>query len=434
MTRYAALAITVFAVVGCSDATTPALTPAYRPNLLAVGSADFTAVGIEGHPTRPVAISNTGLIAGEIGLPPSTGAFTWESGFFAKMPMVTVSGLNDAGVIVGACDFRDPSRLTPCYQDETGFRSATELPSASYFVDVNNSGQFLIMLCAKIGSCVPVVTDKLGGFPEPMATLSKPVAYALNDLGEAVGSRSEKAGGQAIIWRAGGGEENLGNFGGVSAEAVDINNLGQVLIKRTTFGEICDDVRCAKVEAVTGHVWENGVLTSLGTLGGTTVVPVAINDNGQAVGMATDATGESRAFHWHEGVISTFGSNVKSITDINNLGEVVGTVGTPDGGMAGRWRITLAPPTPEAALEELSEEIADIVSEAGLPASSGEALLTKVDAAVRMLNTGKTGAAANVMNAFINQVNALVRSGRLPAADGETLTGSARAAIQRMNG
>jgi probable HAF family extracellular repeat protein len=54
--------------------------------------------------------------------------------------------------------------------------------------------------------------------------------------------------------------------------------------------------RCGDEED--GFVWENGVMTDLGTLGGTYSRPSNLNDRGQIVGTSTTASGETHAVLW----------------------------------------------------------------------------------------------------------------------------------------
>jgi probable HAF family extracellular repeat protein len=72
-----------------------------------------------------------------------------------------------------------------------------------------------------------------------------------------------------------------------------------------------------------GQLWENGVITSLGTLpGSNSSVPQDINDAGQIVG------GHNEAWLWENGVMNDLGTlegNIAaSANGINNIGQIVG--------------------------------------------------------------------------------------------------------------
>jgi hypothetical protein len=88
----------------------------------------------------------------------------------------------------------------------------------------------------------------------------------------------------------------------------------------------------------------------------------------------------------------------------------------------------LTAPTPGADLATLRAEVAAIP---GLPAGANS-LLAKLDAATASYGRGNHGAACGQLGAFINQVAALVATGRLTAAQGESLTESAHCICEDM--
>jgi hypothetical protein len=94
---------------------------------------------------------------------------------------------------------------------------------------------------------------------------------------------------------------------------------------------------------------------------------------------------------------------------------------TDDDGAAGVGQGAVTVQSPQPTLQGLLQMITDLVSAGALSAGNGNALSAKVQAAISELNLGDTTDATNVLNAFINQVNALVGNGRLPASDGQPL-------------
>jgi probable HAF family extracellular repeat protein len=116
--------------------------------------------------------------------------------------------------------------------------------------------------------------------------------------------------------------------GFVSSAAVALNNTGQVVGNESTVDSISH-----------AFVWQNGVMTDLGTLGGDNSYAYAINDAGQVVGYsdsaATDQYGNhlQHAFLWQSGVMTdlgTLGGTASRAFGINASGQVVGDSTTTD--------------------------------------------------------------------------------------------------------
>jgi probable HAF family extracellular repeat protein len=79
---------------------------------------------------------------------------------------------------------------------------------------------------------------------------------------------------------------DLGNLGSVS-RARGINDRGQIVGNSSL-----------ATGATHAFLWENGVITDLGTLGGANSQALGINDRGQIVGSSLTATGETHATLW----------------------------------------------------------------------------------------------------------------------------------------
>lgn len=109
---------------------------------------------------------------------------------------------------------------------------------------------------------------------------------------------------------------DLGVIGTVqSAEAHDVNDAGQVVGNSGN----------------KAFLWENGVMTNLGSLGGTTSFAYAINGAGQVVGQSTTPSNAARhATLWDHGGIRDLLPAVaySRATSINDLGEIVGETDT----------------------------------------------------------------------------------------------------------
>jgi len=146
--------------------------------------------------------------------------------------------------------------------------------------------------------------------------------YAINDSGEVVGTVSPNYGdARAFLWLPEpayglpAGMNDLGTFGSEKNWAADINNSGQVV--------------GAVYYPHFGYLWEEGVITDLGTLGGDGCSPRGMNDVAQVVGSSHTASGDSHPFLWESGAMTDLGfvpvGSTGSALAINNLGQVVGT-------------------------------------------------------------------------------------------------------------
>lgn len=192
------------------------------------------------------------------------------------------------------------------------------------------------------------ITD-LGDLPGGSA-----FSYAndINNAGQVVGLAYDlTSGSRAFLWQNG-TMTDLGDLPGGSdySEAYSINNAGQVV-----------GVSSA-ASAPRAFLWQNGTMTDLGDLpgGGDDSLANDINDAGQVVGIS-GATSGPRAFLWQNGTMSelperndfslffsptdgpTRGSGYGAgpsyaASDINNAGQVVGSLSFPYSSYAVLWR------------------------------------------------------------------------------------------------
>jgi len=158
-------------------------------------------------------------------------------------------------------------------------------------------------------------------------------AWDINNVGQIVGtsSMSDPNGPQhAFLW------ENdvmtdLGTLGGNHSYGLGINDVGKIVGNSQTAGGLYH-----------AFLWQDGVMTDLGTLGGAFSAAYAINNSDQIVGTSTNSFGQPRAFLWQNGVMTDLGAldgNIDSTAEnINNAGQVVGISGNPNPDRAFLWQ------------------------------------------------------------------------------------------------
>jgi probable HAF family extracellular repeat protein len=163
---------------------------------------------------------------------------------------------------------------------------------------------------------------------------------ALNDRGQVVGNSGACFNFgtgppfplRAVMWQNG-IVTDLGTLGGTFNVPFAINNTGQVVGQSTTTGDA----------TLHPYLWQNGVMTDLGLLPNYDLFGTAFgfNDHGQVVGTSVDPNLYLTGFIWQDGVITDLNTLVKpgSTTlqviignDINDKGEIAGVAFDPNSG------------------------------------------------------------------------------------------------------
>jgi probable HAF family extracellular repeat protein len=157
--------------------------------------------------------------------------------------------------------------------------------------------------------------------------------------------------------------------GAVSSVATALNDQRQVVVNASFSTTDFSLDRC--------FVWENGVLTDVGTLGGTFCRGHSINNLGHVVGESTLSNGDTHAFIWDQqnGIrdLGTLGGRFSRAVAINDRGEVTGSstpAGVNPGTLAFIWDATngmRALPTLPNGVNHTGESInnnGDVVGEA----------------------------------------------------------------------
>jgi hypothetical protein len=90
--------------------------------------------------------------------------------------------------------------------------------------------------------------------------------------------------------------------------------------------------------------------------------------------------------------------------------------------------------TPAGMVEGLQAVVSELVTNNDLAANNAQPLQAKLSAALASINRGNTNAAEGQLNAFINQVNADIKTGKLSQLIGQSLIDQANAAIAALGG
>lgn len=228
----------------------------------------------------PAAVNEAGQVVGRIDgyRAPITRPFRWQEGRVELLPFgtgstVIASAINNDGLIAGSADAVSAKQWHPLFW------------SSGVLIDLG------------FRSIVPAGAD-VG-------------LFGVNDQGQAVGGT-----GHAFL-RDGEVTTDLGTLGGPSSVAYALNEVGQV-------------VGSADVATGAAHafLWQNGVMRDLGTLGGDESVAYDVNESGQVVGTSALASGARHAFLWENGVMRDLGAfprqNISAARAINDAGQIVG--------------------------------------------------------------------------------------------------------------
>lgn len=256
----------------------------------------------------------------------------------------SVGGLNNRGEV--ACIYSHSIQITP-----TSWRSVSDsflyTPQRLFPVPALGSQDVRILDLTDTGLMVGEATSTESNGPDEVtyshqqfisqhgATTTIPAlggrssyAAAANNQGDVAGvAWSPQEGTTAFKWNAAAGFDNLGNFGGVHLDAIDVNERGDVLLSVVP-DEILQYGEHYLYQGVESLIYSHGMLSSLPRTEHGILLGEAINDMGVVVGAFSTIPGvETHAFMWDDGSgfrdIGNEGEFSYAV-DVNNAGVVIG--------------------------------------------------------------------------------------------------------------
>ena len=147
------------------------------------------------------------------------------------------------------------------------------------------------------------------------------IRFSINEPGDIAGHKIVPGGILPMFWRNGQAYELQPLPGQQYGEVYDINNAG-LMVGESLNGNFVTPIT---MRATLFSLYADPV--DLGTLGGAKASAAGINEDGDIVGVADNASGQSHAFLYKDGVmqdLGTLGGTVSNANAINNNDEIVG--------------------------------------------------------------------------------------------------------------
>ena len=221
----------------------------------------------------------------------------------------------------------DPE-IAPVFSDNSRKSSQNELASLesnfSRGFGINNSGAMTGSARNAEGKSVAFLlkNDNVWFSSEEVSPNGLPeIRFSINDPGDIAGHKIVPGGIVPVVWKNGQAYELQTLPGQQFGEVYDINNAGQMVGESLNGNFVTPTTMRATLFSL------DGPPIDLGTLGGTKSGAIGINEDGDIVGVADNASGQSHAFLYKDGVmqdLGTLGGTASNANAINNNGEIVG--------------------------------------------------------------------------------------------------------------
>jgi probable HAF family extracellular repeat protein len=404
---------------------------------------DLGAIGLDNQPvpdgnfyySSPNDINDAGQIVGEYNLVPPEGdgkhgAFIWQHGVVTELGSLGGSytaplAINEQGQVIGFSTIESETAHAFLWQagvmTDLGTLGSEDI--SSFARAINNHGQIVGVSYKPNGDSHGFLWQN--GVMTDLGTLGSDYigssAVAINEQGQIIGNSitpdiNDRGSGEqhGFLWQHG-VMTDLGWLGGYDSSVADINERGQIVASNSDGQAL---------------LWQDGVLTSLtgaccsGGAGD-------INEQGEVVGWFIAANGEPHAWVWRAGVLTDLGS----ICGRGACGGGVflnerGQIATMIEGHATLW--TPRDVTPQQHVSALKQQLDDVKSFGGVSQGQYQALAAKLDAAQQQLAQQHPQAVANQLRAFVTQVDAFQQTGVFSSGRAQWLRDPANAIIAEL--
>lgn len=298
---------------------------------------DVQAIGSFGGTTNPVDINESGQVVGHS--QDGSGiyrVFIYENGAMTDIgSSITTSSsyasaINDLGHIIGSA-YLPPNNSNRFYLfDGSSVTNLNELPGfpvttsfGNALTGLNNLGQITAVRGSSSKEALFLTPNGSGNYDHVVIGYpgKNNWAFRLNEVGQIAGmSRYDDPAFNAAFLYDNGALSDIGTLGGTSSSAADINEIGQIAGQSSTGTQNH------------AYLYTDGTMLDLGTVGGTSSAALGLDDLGRVVGYSYTVDYKKHAFIYTDGSMLDLNDLIPSGSDwvleeargINNSGQIFG--------------------------------------------------------------------------------------------------------------